>query len=440
MSRFMIGFLAFLLLIAHAPAVTAQTAPNAAATHVELGQGERGSVGDRLIVRLGEGLAAAFADESVRARFHSLIANSPYVEGRIALKRLLMIDAELRNALLGDISWPPAAAALPELELYFPAAEHRDAWQGGPDVDVAVPLGNGVYRVISPNGAVAEIEGGTAPVTPTLLLAASEIDYDDLDSALVGGSRTGPFLEAQGRGMAARSSACSPPQAAGADPSTKALERVIAAATDSAYDTFMTLLRIKNDYEGWPRGSMEIEVFGNIGGGFSACTRVTNIDEDRDYTYTLGTRRVSTAKPTGTTTLDIRVYEDDDTGCSVRSGDDFVGEAMLTESQIGSRRSFTNMDLTLQAKLDPVCGDFTCEAGENPFTCCECASCGNGLCQTGCGENQFNCSFDCTCGNGVCDFGEDRFSCPFDCQCGDGFCDFDEDPFSCPEDCGGTEF
>lgn len=435
MSRSMIGFLAFSLLIAHVPATTAQTASLAAAPQVELGQGDRGSIGDRLIVRLGEGLATAFADESVRARFHSLIANSPYVEGRIALKRLLMIDTELRAALLGDISWPPVAAALPELELYFPASEHRDAWQGGPDVDVAVPLGNGVYRVISPSGAVAEIEGGTAPATPTLLLAESEIDYDDLDSALVGGSRTGPVLEALGRAMAARSGVCSSPQAAGADPSTGGPERVIAAATDSTYDTFMTLLRIKNDYEGWPRGNMEIEVFGDIGGGYSACTRVTNIDEDRDYYYTLGTRRVSTAKPTGATTLDIRVYEDDDTGCAVRSGDDFVGEARLTETQLGSRQSFTNMDLTMQAKQDPVCGDFYCEPGENPYTCCECATCGDGLCQSGCGESLYNCSYDCTCGNGFCDFGEDRFSCPYDCQCGDGYCDFDEDHFSCPEDC-----
>lgn len=430
-----------MLVALSATASTPVVAPGArvpTAQLANLGPGDPGTIGDRLIVRLGEGLATALEDHGFRARLQALIADSPYVEGRVALKRLLTVDEELRTALLGSISWQAAAAALPELELYFPATEHRGIWKGEAAVDVAVPLVDGLYRVFSPGGAVADIEGGVAPATPTLLLAASEIDYDDLESALVGGRRTGPYLEriAQGvaRDQSAGSGSCAP--AGEATRTAEGRATVTAAGTASDHDTFLTLLRVKRDYEGWPRGSMEIEVFGNIGGSFAACTRVTNVSEDRDYTFSLGTRRVSTAAPTDATTFDFKVYEDDDTGCSVRSGDDFVGEGKQTRSQFGIRHAYTNVDVTFQAKRDTVCGDFFCEAGENPFFCCECAFCGDSLCQTSCGENQFNCSFDCTCGNGFCDFFEDQFSCPFDCKCGNGFCDFGEDSFSCPQDCG----
>ena len=88
-----------------------------------------------------------------------------------------------------------------------------------------------------------------------------------------------------------------------------------------------------------------------------------------------------------------------------------------------------------------VCGDMTCDVGEDANNCPEdCTVCGDMLC-TG-SEDVNNCHGDCAvCGDMVCSPGEDEFNCPDDCGgggfCGDMTCDAGEDEFNCPEDCGG---
>ncbi len=72
----------------------------------------------------------------------------------------------------------------------------------------------------------------------------------------------------------------------------------------------------------------------------------------------------------------------------------------------------------------PVCGNGTCDAGED---------CGN--CEADCGA----CA--AFCGNGTCDAGEDCGNCEADCGacaafCGDGTCDAGEDCGNCEADCG----
>jgi len=400
---------------------------------------DRGALSERLLHRMGKSLASALEGEEMRARLHKMLGESPYVEGRIALKRLLGEDKGLRSTLIGGKSaeeWSTTSAALPELELYFPARKHRSEWTGGPAIDVAVALGNtGRYRVYSPDGSVRDFDGRAMPERPTLLLGRSEIDYDDVESAMVGGRRTGPFLEQLAKELA-QSQGCDPGSAQGDTPSDKTgdIASLFEKGADTAYETTLTLIRIKNDYEPWIRGSMEIEVFGNVDGSHGACTRITDVDEDRDYTYALGARRVANAAPTDPSTVNISIYEDDDSGCSVQSGDDYIGGASQSAGQLGSRQYYTNFDLTLQSRLKPVCGNFVCETGESAF-CCDCSSCGDFLCNTGCGESYSSCYYDCSCGDFYCDFHEDYWSCPQDCTCGNFYCDFGEDSFNCPQDC-----
>jgi hypothetical protein len=81
----------------------------------------------------------------------------------------------------------------------------------------------------------------------------------------------------------------------------------------------------------------------------------------------------------------------------------------------------------------PVCGNDTCEAGEDASTCAADCWCGNGSCEPG--EDVVNCLFDCRCGDSVCGPGEDALSCPHDCGCGDGACGPGEDGVTCPHDC-----
>lgn len=406
--------------------------------------GNRAAEGERMLHQLGRSLAKALEDESLRSRLHKLINETPYIEGRVPLKRLLTDNTELRSLLLGETakSWKTASTALPELELYFPDKEHRSAWTGGADVDVAVPIRNGDrYRVYSPGGAVREIRGGKAPATPTLLLGKSEIDYDDLDSALIGGKRTGPYLERllkEGK-VDGNASGCvggkGGAAGGGASAEDKLFESLANKAALTNWSTYVTLFRLKNDFEGWPRGSNELEMFGNVDGVGHDCTRITGIDEDKDYYYAIPAERVVKAAPTGTSQANVLIWEDDDDGCHTRSGDDYVGAANQTAAQFTIRQYYTNFDLRLQAKENPVCGDFLCEPGES-ISCCECSVCGDQFCNSLCGEDRFSCGYDCTCGDFYCDFNEDYWSCPNDCSCGNFTCDFGEDAFSCPQDCG----
>jgi hypothetical protein len=79
-----------------------------------------------------------------------------------------------------------------------------------------------------------------------------------------------------------------------------------------------------------------------------------------------------------------------------------------------------------------------CSGGTGPI-------CGNGSCEPG--ENGTSCPSDCggtnpVCGNGYCEVGENATSCPQDCGggtnpvCGNGACEQGETATSCPQDCG----
>ena len=93
-----------------------------------------------------------------------------------------------------------------------------------------------------------------------------------------------------------------------------------------------------------------------------------------------------------------------------------------------------------------VCGNGTCETGENTMNCAaDCPAvpvCGDGTCDPG--ENSSNCVADCpvvtVCPNGICEAGEDCNTCTADCgacspNCGNNACDSDEHCATCPGDC-----
>ncbi|MEZ4266201.1 MAG: hypothetical protein R3F39_07465 [Myxococcota bacterium] len=98
----------------------------------------------------------------------------------------------------------------------------------------------------------------------------------------------------------------------------------------------------------------------------------------------------------------------------------------------------------------PVCGDGTCDGGEDCGTCADdcgaCATCGDGICGNTPGEACDTCPSDCgsCCGDGVCDPAgdEDCATCEADCgacaACGDGICGNTpgEACDTCPSDCG----
>src|SRR5215213_8592466 len=158
---------------------------------------------DVLLSKIGRGLALALAERSIRSWVQSRIAASPYVEWRIPFRDILLMEADAPEVLrvfgLAGLTQAERLSEkmLPPLELYFPVAEHRIGWRAEAPIQVAVRIGRGdTYTLYQTDGSTSLTRGSYLPTTATLVLAPSEIDYTDRASALRGGTRTGPGMEA----------------------------------------------------------------------------------------------------------------------------------------------------------------------------------------------------------------------------------------------------
>jgi hypothetical protein len=401
------------------------------------------------IQRLGQGLAKALASPIFRTRIAEEFSKSPYVEGRIPLKRLMASDAEVRQELLRlsalDLSWEELAVLLPELELYFPFAKHREAWAGEAEIQVAVTAEDSdIYQIYATDGSTWSVQRPNPPAVPTLLLGRSEIDYDDKESALVGGVRTGAYLRQRAFELA-----LFPERARAGKRSASPLSSVIAESSselDIDRHTYLTYLSIPEWEDGVFAGDMEIEVFGSVDGSYSWCQRFTDIDKGVAYDLpapgALGSRKIAYAVPTGANTVDVHVYEDDDTACQVRSDDDDLGIANLQITHFDGIYGTSNGKASVRVGTqNTICGDGSCGGDESRSTCCtDCARCGDGECQFCGGESESTCPGDCTrCGNGLCQNGENTWNCCADCGafCGNRVCEDScgESDWTCPTDC-----
>lgn len=155
--------------------------------------------------RIGVSLAAALRNADTRAWLLQSIDASTYVEGRIPLKRLLVQDSSpvLRSVVQSAITAGERSAtiaSLPELELYLPIRSHLQSARNGGGLQVAVRTAADGYYVVRPDGTAFEVGEWYDPGDyATVVLAKSEIDYDDIGSAISGGERTGSgILKAMG--------------------------------------------------------------------------------------------------------------------------------------------------------------------------------------------------------------------------------------------------
>lgn len=398
---------------------------------------------EALLSDLGRGLALALEEPLVRDRIREGIETSPFVEDRIPLTRWLKEDAELREAVLSHAGLMNRSemvlAALPELELYFPLNGHARMWQSTPEALVAVPVAGtvGEYVVFRSNGASRSIDARIhRPQKPMLLLGPSEIDFDDPDTARKGGRLTGPYLAARYKEQLSLQDKLPLDANRFASP-IQSLDSASGSDVDTSRHTYLTYLKVTHDHDGL-KGSMEIEVFGWVNGSYQECTRITNVEEDQALYLPPppSSHKIAKAVPTGTNTVHVEVWEDDDTGCVLKSSDDAVGEVNIREDQYGTIWGTSNPgNASVRVHtLDTSCGDSVCEGDENRWNCADCASCGDGICDTQWDESNSSCSIDCFCGDGGCRGDETRTNCPTDCAvCGDGFCDPEED---CIADCG----
>ena len=174
------------------------------------------------------------------------------------------------------------------------------------------------------------------------------------------------------------------------------------------------------------------------------------------------------------------------TTVEITPGHPAIGKTLGVELvHTSSTNTWAGFDYVTVNGISPgVCGDGTCDPGEDPCNCSQdCGtppstetSCSDGIdddCDGYVDCDDIDCAGDaaCQCGNGICDPGEDYCSCPTDCgappaeicdngldddcdgdidcddadcfgdpacpSCGDGTCNPGEDCHTCPSDCIG---
>ena len=283
--------------------------------------------------RLARHLARALADPQFRAHIKAELDRSPFVEHKLHLQTLLgrsnrrvLRDVARLTRVAESAVELDAASAIP-LEIYFPVAEHRARWSGGPDVLVASARADREAPVAYDiRGRRRVLSADTPPATPVLAIVPVETDF-------------GP------EGVIAN--AVTPPQPPPPPPSPP---------PSPPAGLYMTYAHFVKDFEGWFKGNPEYELhilgqagtsdsltdyqcIGEPAGGYY---RFDQNDLDWSGKVLLFSQTQLNAYKTAHPNQNFRILavEDDDTGCKIKFD--------------GNR--FKNFQNTLQAQYPNLTG------------------------------------------------------------------------------------
>ncbi|HEX2209974.1 MAG TPA: hypothetical protein VHG93_20025 [Longimicrobium sp.] len=257
--------------------------------------------------RLARLVAAGLRNPQVRAQLRSDMAESPVKEGKLYLRSYLggsgqgLLVAMSRAAGTGQQGVLDLVNQAPALEIYMPVAEHRQAWNGGTDVLVAIQLAERTNPFgVDLNGREVALSYETAPATPVISIVPTE------------------SFDAQG------------------EPLSRDRARPGASFTHSTTGAMFTGLwvnhiNVGHDYEDWTRGSPEFEFW--LINSQNRST-ITCAEEDRSvepYRFNMDGTSYSNdfllaaeyEMPQGVP-LSIAMYEDDDTRCEIRDDKDYI--------------------------------------------------------------------------------------------------------------------
>jgi hypothetical protein len=190
--------------------------------------------------RLARRLARALADPSFRATLKAQLEQSPFVEHKLHLQRLLkgsdrrMLKelARLSGATESTVE-ADANQAIP-LEIYFPVPAHRAAWSGGPDILVASAREDREAPVAyDVSGRRKVLSAETPPTTPVLAIVPVEADFS---SAVRAEALPCPGCGGGGGGGGGGGTPTPPP------------------------GLYLTYSHFVQDFEGWLKGEPEFEI------------------------------------------------------------------------------------------------------------------------------------------------------------------------------------
>ncbi|HEU5169460.1 MAG TPA: hypothetical protein VFU46_02920 [Gemmatimonadales bacterium] len=194
--------------------------------------------------RLALRLARALHDPAFRSRLRGDLERSPFAERKLQFQRFLTAGerpALTEVARLNDESAEAVGAdalgAIP-LELYLPVPAHRSRWAGEPDLLVATAIRDGQPPVaFDTRGRRQVLSAAVPPDTPVLALVPAETDFDRAPGAVGGAGSVCAY------GAGAIGAQCS---------------GGVTGGTISGL--YMTASHLNGTFEGWLKGSPEIEV------------------------------------------------------------------------------------------------------------------------------------------------------------------------------------
>lgn len=188
---------------------------------------------------LARRMAIALRDSAFRADLKRQLDGSTLVEHKLHFQRLLARDRGAVQNAVARLNGEPsgalgsaAAAAIP-LELYFPVPAHRAAWTGGPDLLVATAVKDGDAPIaFDTAGRRLVLDAKVPPPTPVLAIEPVETNFD----------AAGPMVRPN--------QTCQPPVCGGGG----------GGAAAPLAGLYMTASHLNSTFEGWLKGSPEIEI------------------------------------------------------------------------------------------------------------------------------------------------------------------------------------
>ncbi|HEU0302368.1 MAG TPA: hypothetical protein VFR37_23115 [Longimicrobium sp.] len=260
--------------------------------------------------RVAQLVALAIREPSARGIFYRASGNSPVKEGKLFLSGFLggegtpLLQAMARAGGIPVSEVQALVAELGPVEIYVPVAEHRAAWTGGSNVQVAFTAHDRAQPYgFDLNGGAVELSVKEAPAIPTVVITYAESftaqgKAYDADLAPAGGSN--------------------------------ALAPRFATLTVPYTGVWVDSISTNSTYESWASGSPEFELYvqnaqtrANV-----ACSGESSIEPYKfNMDNTFYPHPVLLAAdfelPQGAPML-IAMYEDDDTRCKIVQNKDYV--------------------------------------------------------------------------------------------------------------------
>ena len=271
--------------------------------------------------RLARRFARALRNPAFRAYLKAQLDASPFREHKLEFRRFLRANGErgLRTLAAENGEREADVAADADsglaLEFYLPVAAHRESWNGDENVLVASALEDGDAPVAFDLGGRRILLSAEAPpATPVIALVPVETDFD------------APRPEALTCWDCEDVPMPPPP------------------SPSPGIGLLMTAAQFGHDYEGWLKGSpeMEVHVMGQVGATDSMTSlQCAGEHAGGPYTYDMqGTAWTGTVLLFSQTQLDqyraqhpdvglqLLFLEDDDGACQIRLDGDRVGRAV----------------------------------------------------------------------------------------------------------------